>query len=259
MKLRIAISGKGGAGKSTLSVLLAREFAKEDKVLLIDADPVPTTAKLLGVSHEITPLVKMTELIEERTGVDESRKFFNLNPEVGDIVDKIGIDCGDNLKLLVLGTLGTVKSGCFCPENAFLKAFLRHLTKQDGILLLDMEAGVEHLTRGTTQNVDLLLVVTEPTRRAMEVVRAIKAQAENAGIGKEKMLAVINKVRGEEEVQVTKGILDELVIKSIATIPHDESIVASELKGAPLEGSPSTVREIERLAHSIKGFSSEKS
>jgi CO dehydrogenase maturation factor len=256
MDMRIAIAGKGGAGKSTLSAMLAKEFGKEEKVLLIDADPVPTTARLLGISREITPLVKMTELIEERTGVDESRKFFNLNPDVTDIVDKIGIDCGDNLKLLVLGTLGTVKSGCFCPENAFLKAFLRYLTKQEGILLLDMEAGVEHLTRGTTQNVDLLIVVTEPTRRAMEVVRAIKAQAENAGIGKEKMLAVINKIRGEEEMKITKGLLDELEIKPIASIPHDENIVASELKGAPLEGGPSTRREIEKLAAAIRDFCS---
>jgi CO dehydrogenase maturation factor len=247
MDLRIAISGKGGAGKSTIAALIAKELARDEKVMLIDADPVPTTARLLEINQEITPLAKMTELIEERTGADVSRQIFNLNPKVDDIVEKIGIDYSDNLKLLVLGTIDTVKSGCFCPENAFLKAFLRYLTRQRGILLLDMEAGIEHLTRGTTKNVDLLFVVTEPSQRAIEVVGAIKRQAENMGIGKEKILSIINKIRTEEEAKKTKELLEKLNIKTIAEIPYDEKIAESEREGAQLACNPSAEKELEKI------------
>lgn len=254
MKLKIAISGKGGVGKSTIAVLLAKELAKKEKVLLIDADPVPTTARLLGINQEIKSLARMTKLIEERTGVDTTRKFFKLNPEVSDIVDKVGVNYNETLKLLALGTINTTKTGCFCPENAFLKAFLRHLTKQDGILILDMEAGIEHLTRGTTQNVDLLFVVTEPTQRAVEVVSAIKKQAENIGISKEKIFAIMNKTRSEEEAQKTKELLEKLDINLVAAIPYDEKIVASEKEGAQLTCNSLTSKEIEKLTDTIKYF-----
>jgi CO dehydrogenase maturation factor len=252
MDLKIAISGKGGAGKSTIATLLAKGLAREEKVLLIDTDPVPTTAKLLEIDQEITPLAKMTAFIEERTGADASRQLFNLNPKVDDVIDKIGIDAGDNLKLLVLGTIETVKSGCFCPENAFLKAFLRYLTKQQGILILDMEAGIEHLTRGTTQSMDLLIVVTEPSQRAVEVVRAIKRQAENVGIGTEKMLAIINKIRTEEEAKKTRGLLDDLDIRTVTEMHYDEKIAESEREGAQLTCDPLTGKELEKLVAVIR-------
>lgn len=255
MKLKIALSGKGGVGKSTIAVLLAKELAKKEKVLLLDADPVPTTSKLLGIKQEITPLARMTKLIDERTGADATRKFFKLNPDVSDVADKIAVPYNENLKLLVLGTIETTKTGCFCPENAFLKAFLRHLTKQDSILILDMEAGIEHLTRGTTQNVDLLFVVIEPSFRAVEVASAIKRQAENIGISSQKIFAVLNKTRNEVEVEKTKQFLDELGLRLIATLPYDEKIVEMEREDKPLVScSALTNTEIIKLANLVSNF-----
>ncbi|MDI6856221.1 MAG: P-loop NTPase [Candidatus Thermoplasmatota archaeon] len=251
MKLKIAISGKGGVGKSTIAALLARELSKKEKVLLLDADPVPTTSKLLGIKENIEPLARMTALIEERTGVDPTSKFFKLNPKVDDLVDKFGVSYNENLKLLVLGTIDTAKTGCFCPENAFLKAFLRYSTKQDGILILDMEAGIEHLTRGTTKNVDLLIVVIEPSVRAIEVASAIKRQAENIGIAKEKIIAVLNKHRCEEELQKTKEFLEKIGIPLVATIPYDEKIVENDRGVEPLDPSSLTNEEITKLAYEV--------
>ncbi|MDI6888067.1 MAG: AAA family ATPase [Candidatus Thermoplasmatota archaeon] len=248
MNLKIAISGKGGVGKSTLAVLLAKELAKKGKVLLLDADPVPTTSKLLGIKQEIEPLARMTELIDERTGVDLTRKFFKLNPKVDDLVDRVGVDWSENLKLLVLGTIDTTKAGCFCPENAFLKAFLRHLTKTEGFVILDMEAGIEHLTRGTTQNVDLLIVVIEPSLRAVEVASAIARQAENIGLRKEKIIAVLNKYRDEQEAQKAKELLEKSDIHLVAAIPYDEKIAHSEKEGLSLSYEPSTDKESKKLA-----------
>lgn len=252
MKLAIAISGKGGVGKSTFAVLLAKELAKKEKVLLLDADPVPTTSKLLGIKQEIKPLARMTELIDERTSVDATRRFFKLNPDVSDVVDKVAVPYSENLKLLVLGTIEITKTGCFCPENAFLKAFLRHLTKLDKILILDMEAGIEHLTRGTIQNVDLMAIVTEPSARAVEVASAIKTQAENIGITKQKIFAILNKVRSEEEIRMVKRLLDKLDLPLIAAIPYDEKIATIEKSGAPLKSCIcSTKRELIKLTNRI--------
>jgi CO dehydrogenase maturation factor len=256
MKLKIAISGKGGVGKSTIAVLLAKELAKKEKVLLIDADPVPTTAKLLGLNQEITPLARMTKLIDERTGVDATRKFFKLNPDVSDTVDKVAVPYNNNLKLLVLGTIDTTKTGCFCPENAFLKAFIRHITKQDGILILDMEAGIEHLTRGTTQNVDLLLVVIEPSSRAVEVASAITREAQNIGLRREKIVAVLNKVNNREELEKMGLLTEKLGLKLLAALPYDEKIFFMEKEGNALEACNSlTNEEVTKLASKLSNRS----
>lgn len=254
MRLKIAISGKGGVGKSTVAVLLAKELAKKEKVILLDADPIPTTSRLLGIKQEIKPLARMIDLIDERTGVDATRKFFKLNPEVSDLVDKLGVDFNENLKLLVLGTIDTTKTGCFCPENAFLKAFLRHLTKMESFVILDMEAGIEHLTRGTTQNIDLLIVVIEPSLRAIEVARAIKNQAESIGIAKDKIFAILNKARDENEIEKVKELLEKLELRLIATIPYDEKIVLKDREGSALETCSLTNERIAKLANRIKYF-----
>ena len=207
--LRIAISGKGGVGKTTLTVLLSKLFVDEGlKVIVIDADSSPNLSAALGIPREqaeaIIPLSSMSDLIEERTGVRPGSSYgqmFKLNPKVDDLVEKFGVETEDNIKLLVLGTITTAGSGCFCPENALVKRLIRHMVlKRNEVLIMDMEAGVEHLGRGTTQNIDVLITVVEPGLRSVTIAKRIKTLAEELDL--KKTFAVLNK--GDQPLKIVR-------------------------------------------------------
>ena len=152
--MKVAITGKGGVGKTTLSSTLARLYADEGRVVLAaDVDPDANLGLALGLSQEevdkIVPISKMRTLVEERTGADPSNKFYKLNPYVADIPEKFARDI-NGVKLLVMGTVDVGGSGCVCPEHVMLKAILSSLTyRKDDVVIMDMEAGLEHLGRGT--------------------------------------------------------------------------------------------------------------
>ncbi len=189
MGIKLAISGKGGVGKSTLAGTLARLYATDGmRVLAIDADPDANLASALGVPTELRPSVRTIsterQLIEERTGakVREFGQIFTLNPDVQGIAERYatrhaGVD------LLVLGAAQRAGGGCACPESVLLKALVRHLVlKREEVVILDMEAGIEHLGRGTAMGVDVLLAVVEPSQRSVETARHIRAMALSIGI-----------------------------------------------------------------------------
>ena len=163
--IKIAISGKGGVGKTTLSGTLARLFARKGyDVLAIDADPSMNLASALGIKNPPKPLTEFKELIDERAGGPAG--VFKLNPKVDDIAGKFGVTGPDNVKLLVMGTIERGGSGCMCPASSFLKALMRHvILKLNSVVILDMEAGLEHLGRGTTKGIDYMLIVVEPGTR----------------------------------------------------------------------------------------------
>ncbi len=247
MVLKIAVSGKGGVGKTTVAGVLARLFAKAGaRVVAVDADPDSNLASILGIPlrkrETIVPLSKMYDLIEERTGTRPGTSFggvFKLNPKVDDLLDKYGVEGEDNVKLLVLGSIKSASSGCFCPENALLKNLMRHLLfREDEILVLDMEAGIEHLGRGTTKRVDVLLVVVEPGQRSIETAGRIKELAMQLGI--KKVAAVLNKVRTEEEAALVAEGLKKIDLPLITSLPYDEGIAQADLKGTAIsiEASP---------------------
>lgn len=200
--MRLAVTGKGGVGKSTLVALLARVLRDAgQRVIAIDADPDMNLAALLGVpaSASITPVIAYKELIAERTGtvVGRPAPLFTMNPRVDDIPERFWVDCS-GIKLLVMGTVSRGGGGCACPENAFLKALLGHLVLgREEWVILDMEAGIEHLGRGTAMGVDEMLVVVEPSRTSLETARRIKALASDLKIRKLRLWA--NKIRNEEE------------------------------------------------------------
>ncbi len=200
--MKIAVSGKGGVGKTTLVAGLVKCFAVKGKsVLAIDADPDTNLALTLSFPNpsEITPLIEMKSLIEERTGAKpgSSSPFFKLNPKVDDIPDKYFIE-HNGIKLAVMGTVRGGGMGCACPENSFLKALLSHLLiERDDIVILDMEAGIEHLGRGTTSGVDELIVVAEPGGKSIETARRIKKLASEIGITD--VSAVGSKIRGTDD------------------------------------------------------------
>ena len=204
--MKIAITGKGGVGKTTLTALLAQAYADQGRdVLAADADPSPCLAGALGFPDELrrklTPIAEMDELIFERTGARPGTVggFFTLNPQVDDIPERFSVR-HRNVRLLEMGAVDIGGSGCICPESAMLKTLFTHLLfRKDDILLLDMYAGVEHLGRATVDFVDAMLVVVEPTRRSLGTASQIKKLA--ADIGLTRLWLVGNKVRNESEAQ----------------------------------------------------------
>ena len=201
--MKLAITGKGGVGKTTLAAGLALSFSQDGKkVIAIDADPDSNLAATLGFPEpeKIVPLVEMKELIAERTGVEPGTVggYFKLNPKVDDIPDKFSRE-HQGIKILLMGRVKKGGSGCFCPENAFLKAVLSHLFfSGEDVVILDMEAGIEHLGRGTAEGVDGLIIVAEPSMRSIETAIRIKSLAEDLKI--DKVFLVGNKVRNDKDI-----------------------------------------------------------
>lgn len=204
--MKIAVTGKGGVGKTTLSALLAQAFADMGRqVLAVDADPSPCLAGALGFPPELRsqlrPIAEMDALIEERTGARPGTigGFFTINPRVDDIPERFSV-VHRNVRLLEMGSVDLGGSGCICPESAMLKTLFTHLLfRKDDVLILDMYAGVEHLGRATVDFVDAMLVVVEPTRRSLGTAAQIKKLA--ADIGLTRLWLIGNKVRDDEEAR----------------------------------------------------------
>ncbi|MCS7197245.1 MAG: AAA family ATPase [Candidatus Bipolaricaulota bacterium] len=217
--MKIAISGKGGVGKTTLCALLAREAASQGKrVFAVDADPNPTLALMLGFPEGIIPLVELQELIEERLGSPEG--FLKLNPKVDDIPERFAVE-RDGIKLLVMGPIRQGGGGCACPQNTFLKSLLQHLVlERDELILLDFEAGLEPLGRATAQGVDALLIVVEPDRASVVTARRISTLAQQIGV--KRIYAVANKIREPGELHAIQENVEEIEV--IGALPYSERL-----------------------------------
>ncbi|MFW6111549.1 MAG: AAA family ATPase [Candidatus Bipolaricaulota bacterium] len=222
--MKIAIGGKGGVGKSTLAALLARQGVRKGyDVIAIDADPDMNLSSCLGVDEDLTPLVEMEDLIAQRAG---GNGMVKLNPEVDDIPDRFYVET-DGVKVMLFGTVWSGGAGCTCPENAFLRELLNHLLlERDEVVIADMEAGIEHLGRGTGEGVDALLVVVEPDRRSVETKSRIQELAEDIGL--EEVLPVCNKVRGEEERNFLVEVIPE---EPLGFVPYSEKIRNASRRG----------------------------
>jgi CO dehydrogenase maturation factor len=238
--MKLAVSGKGGVGKTTFVAALARQFASEGRrVIAIDADPAAHLGAALGFpdAERITPIAQMKDLIKERTGAspDEIGRMFKLNPTVSDLPDKLSLE-RDGVRLLVMGGLKGGGRGCACPQNALLKALLMHLVLQrDEVVIADMEAGVEPLGRGTVTGVDALIVVVEPGRYSVRTAHEIRRLA--ADLGLKRVLAVANKVREESQRRFLEKELNGIPL--LGAIPYDEAIALAEMEAVPaVERSP---------------------
>jgi CO dehydrogenase maturation factor len=261
--MKIAITGKGGVGKTTLSGTLACLFSQTYKVFAIDADPDMNLASSLGIHSKITPISKMRDLITERTGAVPGSSFgevFKMNPRISDLPESLSINYDEKgmLKLLVMGTVDKGGDGCVCPASVLLKALMRNLIlKKDEMIILDMEAGVEHLGRKTAEAVDVMIIVVEPGLKSLETAERIKRLANDIGI--QKIVCVVNKLSSPEEEEFVKAKLEELDLKVIGNIPRDPIVVKADMEGKALVDYPESnaLKSIEKIATKIfdKGFS----
>lgn len=232
--MKIAISGKGGVGKTTLAGVMARILSEEGrKVLAIDADPDSNLASAIGLPKEslskLSPIASMTPLIEERTGAKKGTygSMFKLNPKVDDLPDELGVTY-QGVKLLLLGSIPQGGGGCFCPENILLKNLVRHLLVQrEEALIIDMEAGLEHLGRGSTGYVDGLIIVVEPGQRAINTARQIKKLAEDLKI--KNMMIVGNKVHSDEDRRMIEESLSDFAV--LGHMSFNPKIVQADREG----------------------------
>lgn len=230
--MKIAVSGKGGVGKTTFCSTLIRTISdRGDKVLAIDADPDANLGQALGIDdwEKITPISRMKQLIAERTGSQPGTygSIFKLNPKVDDLPDELSVK-KDNIKLMVLGGVESGGSGCICPESTLLKALVTNvLLYRDEHLVLDMEAGVEHLGRGTAGAVDRLVVVVEPGRRSIDTARHIRQLADDIGI--KKINLVGNKIRSDRDRKFLEETLSDF--EFLGFMPYDDEVVEADLAG----------------------------
>jgi CO dehydrogenase maturation factor len=274
--VKIAIGGKGGVGKTTVCAIWAQLFAESGfDVLAIDADPNTSLASAFGLISQQCPepLIKMKQLIAERTGTgkDAVGAYFRLNPKVSDLPEKYWLETNTlkppagtlkvpvgTLKLLVLGAITQAGAGCACPEGAFLKALLRHtILQRQELVLVDLAAGVEFMGRASVQGIDAFVAVIEPGSRSIETANNITKMAKELGIGCVGTIA--NKIAEPAQLEVIKSQLKDTVL--LGTLQYSRSLQEADLRRAPVFGADTEITEHlkqakNKLVELISGYSS---
>lgn len=249
--MKIAIAGKGGVGKTTIAAWLGDYLARQGKdVYLVDADTALSLGQASGLPREQLPepLVLRTDIVKERIGDG----FMHLNPDVGDLPESLAVELpgsrqngAGSKRLLVMGTVTGAGGGCACGANSLLKALLAHLVLDAREwVIVDLEAGVEHLGRGTVAAVDGLVVVSEPSRRGLDTAAVIAGLATEMGLTRKAL--VLNRHKGEAKLPQIDG-LPPLV----ATAPPLEGLLARQLESPDVLGLAEREAVIDPLCETV--------
>jgi CO dehydrogenase maturation factor len=251
--MKIAISGKGGVGKTTFAALLIRTLDQAGKhVLAIDADPDANLAAAVGISGagDIVPIAEMEDLIYERTEAKPGSigGYFKLNPKVDDLPDTLSAKL-NNIKLMRLGGVKKGGAGCICPESTLLKALVTHVVlARDEVVIMDMEAGIEHLGRGTAKAVNKLIVVVEPGRRSIDTAGNIRKLASEIGLSN--IYLIGNKIRNKDDEAFLKKHLSGF--EFLGFLPFDDALIEADLKGiSPFDTESVTLKIVESIAQHL--------
>jgi len=260
--MKIAVAGKGGAGKTLVAGGLAFLLARAGyKTIAIDADSAPNLGFLLGLSPgdagRIVPVSKNETLIAAKTGTGYPG-VYTLNFTVDDVVRKYAVPTPCGVHLLVMGTVVSMGAGCTCPANSVIRALLRHLiVDHDEVVIMDMEAGIEHLGRGTAENVDMMLVVSDANRQSLSLAGAIAHIARDAGIPRIGLVG--NRIMDAGQEHVIREFAGSNNLEVMGMIPFDPSAVRAGIEGNPvssLEGS-AAIRTISEILSRIEPGSEE--
>ena len=260
--MKIGIAGKGGTGKTLIAGTLARFFAQSFKVLAIDNDPSMNLIYSLGMDPSLrettTPIAHMTKLIMERTTiVGGGAAVYKANPHVSDIPDRFKIRGPDALELLVLGTVEQPASGCLCAPNVLVRSVLSDLIlNRDEIVIIDFEAGIEHLGRGTAKALDVLLIITGAYQKSLDLSLKIIELAK--GLGIKKTFLIGNMVEDTESEDLIEKWAENKEVEVLGIIHRDKEISQCERSGkAPfdlLETSSPAMQEIEDIYRKLKHY-----
>ena len=232
--MKIAVSGKGGVGKTLLAGGLAYGFAERKyKTIAIDADSSPNLALTLGLTAEearkIKPISDNVELVESKTNSGYNG-IYNLNFRVDDIVRDYAVSTPLGVNLMVMGTVRSMGAGCMCAPTAVIRALLRYLVVEtDEVVVMDLEAGVEHIGRGTARQVDVLLIVVDSNFKSLEIAKHIYDLASAAGMTQ--LYVVGNRVMSDEQKGVIQSFADKNGLQVLAFIPFDPKITESDMVG----------------------------
>jgi CO dehydrogenase maturation factor len=244
--MKVAVAGKGGVGKTTVAASLARCWRDLGyRVVAVDADPDANLAGTLGYrGPAITPLVQLKQLIEERVGGGEGwGGFLRMNPRVDDIPGQFGIEV-DGLRVLVMGAIDRGKRGCACPENILLREVLNHLLLGAGErVVVDMEAGIEHLGRGTAESVDAMLVVVEPGWASLETAERVVSLARDLGVMR--TYAIANKIACDADLDFVRAHLAAPEILGVLRTDRDLEL---EARAGQIDRARPFHREMLRIA-----------
>jgi CO dehydrogenase maturation factor len=263
--LKISVSGKGGVGKTLVAGILARLFAEDKfKVLAIDNDSAMNLSYTLGIDEktkaQIVPIKEMKSMIEERTFIKGGGPgVYNINPEVSDIPDKFKVMGQDGLQLLVLGGIEEPATGCLCPENALIRTLLYNLfVKRDEVIIVDFEAGIEHLGRGTAKGIDVMLVVTEPSQKSLDLSKKIIELSKKLGVINIYLIA--NKITDDSQINVINQKIEDWEIPLYHSIPFDPEIGKADLVGkSPMDynSNSKAIQSIKLLYNKLKKLKAE--
>lgn len=258
--MKIAVSGKGGVGKTLIAGTLARMFAQDGfNVLAIDNDSAMNLSYTLGIDSEIkskiVPISEMKKMIQERTNVSGAGPgVYNINPEVSDIPDRFKVSGPDGLQLLVLGGIEEPATGCLCPENALIRTLLYNLlVKRNEVIIVDFEAGLEHLGRGTAKGIDVMLVITEPSQKSLDLCYKIIELSKKLGIIN--IFLIANKISNDSQESIIHNRISDWDIPLYHTVPFDLEVGEADLNGnSPIDFNPNSkaITSIKNLYSKLK-------